>query len=219
MEANDSPISVKILRGILYLVGTLVVIVAVGTCAYIGYYTGKNTMNVDMIAKDAFNKRAAVILQPKGPEIDNEQLRGVFTEKCIATDEVYNNNPYAKYEITNYYHLAEIEGHTTWQWDETTELILSDVVLDIRGVYADTDAENTLGDPSIEDWRNAKYKVKLVKINNAWKVDKIEVIEDIYIPEIVKPTQEPVDEEGEPTEESTEPTTEPTTQPTAEPEG
>ncbi len=180
---------VKVARGALYVIFCVVAVIIVVMLIIGAYYTAMNTMNVNMMVKDAFSKRAQAVLLPATDGSDRIMLEKLFTTKVLATDSMMNSNYYDGFEIQNYYENSEVEFHIVWPWDEETTLQVTERVRDISGkkiTDTQTADENA---PAVAEkpvsWENGVYEVTLKKdkVNESWKISELKLVEPIVIDE------------------------------------
>ncbi|MEG2189448.1 MAG: hypothetical protein RRY08_06410, partial [Christensenella sp.] len=90
----------KPLRGILYVLSRVAIVVVIIAIVYVAFFAAKNTMNIDMVAKDALDLRAEVVLVHDEEKADPTLLTGFFTEDFIVSDPVLNGTEYVDFKIT-----------------------------------------------------------------------------------------------------------------------
>jgi hypothetical protein len=180
---------VKIARGILYVAGCVAAVILVIALLVLAYNTAMNTTNVNMIAKDAFARRAQAVLLPSGDYSDRTALEKLFTPRALADDPTLNSGYYDAFEITNYYEHADVELSIVWPWQEEAVLEVVEVVRDINGELAERN-ESAVEDAVAEEpplirWTNGVYKVtmKKDKVTETWRVNEMELIEYIVFNE------------------------------------
>lgn len=189
MTSTGVKIGLRILKGVAYVaLCALAVIIAV-LIIMLAYNTAIQTTVVNMIAKDAFARRAQAVLLPAGDYSDREALEKLFTPKAIAEDEVLNSSYYNAYNISNYYEHADVEFKIVWPWENETEIKVTEIVLDIKGTVAEaneaSDNSEELAETRPISWENGIYLVKMKrdKVNDNWRIDKMELIEHVFMNE------------------------------------
>ncbi|MGI6153860.1 MAG: hypothetical protein ACOYJB_08555 [Christensenellaceae bacterium] len=223
--SKGKKVAIAIGKGALYVFSRIVVLAVVIALIVVGYYTAMNTMNVRMVVKDAFEKRAQVILQPSDePGEDAAMLEKMYTNKGLTSDTLIYDNAYSDYEITNYFHRADLGDFVIWPWQELVTLEVTDIIQDIQGseiVDADeqpaeeagsvenelsgeseepeedaaeteegSEEQATVDEDEIEDepqvreppqWKNSLYEVEVVLRGDNWKINKITLLEWVYV--------------------------------------
>lgn len=179
---------VKIARGILYVVGSIVAVIIVVVLMMVAYNTAMNTTNVNMIVKDAFARRAQAVLLPAGDYSDRTALEKLFTPRALANDGVLNSGYYDAFEITNYYEYTDVASHIVWPWQEEAVIEVTEIVRDITGELAEWDESedpDAANEPQPIGWTNGVYKVtmKKDKITETWRINEMELIEYVVIDE------------------------------------
>lgn len=181
---------VKVARGALYVIFCVVAVIIVVTIVIGAYYTAMNTMNVNMMVKDAFSKRVQAVLMPSTDGSDRIMLEKLFTTRVLSTDSMLNSNYYDGFEIQNYYENSEVELHIVWPWDEEAKLRVTERVRDITGKKI-TDTQVKQDENAIMpaekpvSWENGIYEVTLKKdkVSESWKISELTLVEPIVIDE------------------------------------
>lgn len=224
--AKESSAGVKVARGVLYVFACVMAVVVVVALVITAYYTAENTANVSMIAKDAFAKRAEMVLLPSGDadeaEADQAILQRLFTDYAIATDEMLNGGHYEHFNVSNYYENADVEFSIIWPWKNEATVRVTEKVLDIAGrPKAAAEGETAAVSETPPDWSNGVYEVYFVKDpdSGSWKINGMKLVEPIVIPRETASAPPSASVSATPaqsavTEQSVEP--EPTTTPEAE---
>ena len=177
---------------VLYIVGKgIAAAIALGAIA-LGFFTAMNSMDVNVMAKDAFTKRASVILSPLDND-DTELLPKIFTEEYLLSSGLDTQRTNASYEITNYAQRTDVDFVIVWPWSTRVELEVRDVVESISANLVDSTSTAQLVDSFIGSGR---YKVVLEKQEDgSWKISDIELLEEIT-PSDVRPVPTPEPEES-----------------------
>lgn len=191
----------KVTRGIFYAFTRIILVVVAILVIALGFYTGMNSMNVNVIAKDAFTMREEDVLRPKtGYEAD---LHKLFTQDFVDSDPVLNSTKYSDYTIASYYQRADIKAQIVWPWTDKVVVHATEEVLDIIGTLkensetaetaaAGTDqTQVTVKDKNPPEWVSGEYDVTLVKDpeTSSWKVQEMKMTKEIQ-PAITGPSQE-----------------------------
>jgi len=188
-------VGVKIAKGILYVLSRVLILVIVGVLVYIAFQASMNTMNVNMIVKDAMALRAETILIPEEDGSDREMMNKLFTQRAQQLDTMLNENAYANFDIFNFYHRTDIDSHIVWPWMDRVTLTATDMVMDITGEYIqagqEQQKEEDVGavsteqnddDPKPPKWPNGVYEINLVHQNGSWKINSLTLIEQVDNP-------------------------------------
>lgn len=189
MTSTGVNIGLRILKGVVYIALCALAAIAAIVIIILAYNTAIQTTTVNMIAKDAFARRAQAVLIPAGDFSDRKALEKLFTPKAIAEDEVLNSNYYSIYKINNYYEHADVEFKIIWPWENETEIKVTEIVLDIKGNVAESNEASENKDDTTEPhtitWENGVYLVKMKrnKVSDTWRIDKMELIEHVFLNE------------------------------------
>ncbi len=181
---------IKVAKGILYILSCVVAVIITVLLIMGVYNTAMNTMNVNMMVKDAFAKRAQTVLLPSADGSDRIMLEKLFALRVIQTDEMLNSHYYDGYEIVNYYEDTDVEFHIVWPWDDEITVKVTEKVRDIKGnKLVETDDAEAEDVPAIEEkplsWRNGIYEVTLKKdkVTEAWKIYELKLVEPMIVEE------------------------------------
>jgi hypothetical protein len=100
----------KATRGVVYAFTRVIIFVVAVLIVALGFFTGMNSMNVNVVIKDAFAMRQQAVLQPKSME--ESDLPKLFTQNFIITDSVLNSSEYKDYEVTYWYECDGIINYS-----------------------------------------------------------------------------------------------------------
>ena len=204
METNQE----KVTRGVIYAFTRMILFVIAILVIALGFFTGMNSMNVNVIVKDAFALREEYALQPKGLSADD--LGKLLTQDFIQSDAILNTTDYQDYDITNYYQRADVGAAIVWPWLDTVTVHATENVLDIEGTLSSSEnaaapsasssetpkasasAQTQVAsvDKTPPEWKSAEYDVTLIKDpdTSSWKVQEMKIIKEIQ-PVINQPSQ------------------------------
>ena len=189
------------LRFFAYIAGKIfAVLCALGVIVF-AFFTAVNTMNVQVMLKDAFTLRSSVMLkQSENDDID--LIDKVFSEQYIEKTGLTSQTDNLAYDVTNYNQDTNIEFKIVWPWDTQVTLTVEDIVDDVRAeLVNDTVDESQLKDKYL--MQSGTYDVTVVKTDSGWIVEDMELKEEIE-PEILFPLPTPEADETQQTEEETE---------------
>jgi hypothetical protein len=200
----------KVTRGVIYVFTRVILFVIAILIIALGFFTGMNSMNVNVIVKDAFELREKYVLQPTG--LSNDDLSNLFTQDFISSDPVLNSTSYQEYDVSDYYQRANVDGAIVWPWLDTVTVHATENVMDIEGTLSDTEnaaAPSASASPAAKtsataqqqiaavdqtppEWKSAEYDVTLVKDANtsSWKVQEMHMIKEVQ-PVINQPSMTP----------------------------
>lgn len=187
----------KVTRGILYAFTRVILFVVAVLVIALAFFTGMNSMNVNVIIKDAFTMRAEDVLTPKtGYEADLPKL---FVQDFIAGDPVLNSQVYADYNISSFYQRTDVKAQIIWPWTNRAVVHATEEVLDILGTLKENaeaatpepQTQVTVKDKNPPEWVSGEYEVTLIKdpVSSSWKVQEMKLIREIQ-PVIIAPSRE-----------------------------
>lgn len=167
-------------RGILYVLSRLAIVVIVIALVFIAFYAAMNTMNIQMVAKDALTLRAEVVLVHDEEKVDSSQLHSFFTEHFLATDPVLTGTTYQEFQITNYYQRADINPPVVWPWQTEVTVSADDIITEISGhkTSADENDGTVQSDEKPPEWMNGTYELSMVKVGDIWRIDGMKLIRE-----------------------------------------
>ena len=177
----------------LYLIGKILLIaVAVGFVWFM-FLSAITSANVNVLVKDAFSKRASVMLQPTDNS-NTELIYKLFSSEYVASSQIISKELNSEYVITSYEQRTDVELKAVWSWKKTATLIVTDKIDDVKLAYADgvTEAKSKPVIPS------GKYKVTVRQdTENNWIVSKIEQLETLEASYVLPEPVEATDTEEE----------------------
>lgn len=158
-----------------YIGGKLIASIAAIAVILIALFTALATVNVQVIAEDAFAIRASVILSPVDNS-DTELLSKVFTRDYLNKTELDTQMRNRGYNITNYAQDIDVSFHIVFPWSRRVRLTVTDEIDDISATLV-----STLPEDEVEDYfiQSGVYDVTLVKEGGSWLIDELEMREEI----------------------------------------
>lgn len=155
--------------------------------AWFAFNTALNSSNVHVLVKDAFTKRASVILEPLNNS-DTALLSKMFTEAYLKKTglDIQQDNKY--YKVTLYSQRTDVKTKIIFPSAKKAELTVTDVIEDVRATLVNEDAADFEAKESLIG--SGVYNVALIKTKDGWRIDDIRLAE-IITPEIVRPLPTP----------------------------
>ncbi len=178
----------KTMKFFLYFFGKILAAAIAVWVAWFAFNTAMNSSNVNVIVKDAFTKRASVILEPL-ENSDTALLPKIFTPDFLHKTglDVQQDNKY--YNVTLYSQRTDVQTALVLPSAKKVELTVTDVIEDVRATLVNEDAADFEQKDSLIG--SGVYKVTAVKTEeNSWMIDNIELLEEIT-PDIVRPLPTP----------------------------
>ena len=160
-----------------YILGKLLAVALAAGVVVLAFFTALATANVQVIVKDAFAKRASVLLNPIDNS-DTELLDNIFTSEYLEESQLDTQQINKDYDITNYVQRTDVSLVIVLPWVTEVTVEVRDVV---DGIVADiasnAGSEYQAVDKFIE---NGVYQVTLVKQDDSkWLVSGLELVEPI----------------------------------------
>jgi len=162
-----------------YIIRNLFILAIVATLIVVSFFIAMNASNIFILLNDGLQKRASVILMKE----DANELNKFFTEKFLAQDNLLKQNEYIDFIIRSFDHQVSIQWMWNWPWSDKATATVTERVKNIDGELPDdkkSDEEKKNKKKILPPaWKNAKYKLILVKEGIAWKIDKMVLLETI----------------------------------------
>lgn len=178
----------KTLKFFLYFFGKLFAAAVTLALVWFIFMTALNTSNIQIMVKDAFTKRASVILDPEDNP-DKELISKIFTEDYLLKSGLNTQTDNRFYDVTLYSQRTDVELRIVFPYAKKAEITVTDVVEDIRANLVNEDHPEFKQKQSLMS--SGVYKVSVIKTDQkVWLIDDIELVEEV-IPEIVRPLPTP----------------------------
>ncbi len=186
---------------ILYL-GLKVGLVAVAAViVYQGFMAGINSFDINFRAREAFAKRATIMLQPNTAEQSREMISRLYTDSYMLESGLDDYLITATDGVDSFYERTDVGLVVVWDHMDEVVVEVTDIISTVRVIDGMT---QELSD-TIDAMTSGVYDVKFVRTEAGWLIDDIvlkEVIEVEYDLEPVptptpEPTQIPEGEEDE----------------------
>ena len=183
---ND-PIKVT-LKFFVYIIGKVAAVLCALFVILLAFLTAMNTMNVQVLIKDAFALRSSVMLKQTDND-DTELLDRVFSEEYIEENGLKTLSDNRAYDVTNYNQDTDAEFKLIWPWDKEVTLEVTDVVEDVRATLVnDTVDASLLKKDYLMD--SGTYDVTVSRTEDGWIIEDVQMKETIE-PEILFPLPTP----------------------------
>lgn len=171
-----------------YIAGKIIAVALAIAVMALVFFTAMNTMNVQVMVKDAFALRSSVMLVQYDNE-DMELLDRVFSEKYIKENRLKELTDNKAYDVTNYNQDTDIEFKLIWPWVDEVELSATDVIEDVRAnLVSQVIDESIIKEDYLMD--SGKYTVRVKKTDDGWIVEDV-VMDEVIEPEILFPLPTP----------------------------
>lgn len=171
-----------------YIAGKIIAVALAIAVMALVFFTAMNTMNVQVMVKDAFALRSSVMLVQYDNE-DMELLDRVFSEKYIKENRLKELTDNKAYDVTNYNQDTDIEFKLIWPWVDEVELSVTDVIEDVRAnLVSQVIDESIIKEDYLMD--SGKYTVRVKKTDDGWIVEDV-VMDEVIEPEILFPLPTP----------------------------
>lgn len=164
----------------LKLLAILLALVLVG--AFVFLFSMDST-NISTILSEGMKTRAESVIIGGEQEEITDTLSKFFTWDFLSSDEMIQNTDYNRFVVRSIQHRLKVEWVCAMPWDTVTEATVVEEVPAIDGELPKnnyTEEEEASGEKVLPPaWPHARYKVRLVRSEERWKIDKVELIETI----------------------------------------
>lgn len=182
-------------RGILFLLSRLAILVVIIVIVVIAFFAAMNTVNINMVAKDALSLRAEVVLVNDTEKASPDMLKNFFTDDFLGRDPILYETTYDDFKITNYYQRVDVHSSVIWPWQTEVTVSVDDTITDLSGheIVQDEDGgvaqaqERSKKPPA---WQSGTYELKMVKMGDVWKIKDIKFVKAIESSSSDAPAQE-----------------------------
>ena len=130
-----------------------------------------NYVNVEVLIKDSFLKRAAVIIEGD----DASTLTQVFSKSFFESDERIYSSDYDDYDITGFGYEMKVPLTLVFAFQSRLVITVTERVYYIDGSLKSEAADS--GKSSMPpEWQDAKYRLTLVKSGGSWWITDIKTV-------------------------------------------
>ena len=156
-----------------YLVTRLILLaVAVGFIV-LSFFVCMDYMNVNILIRDGFNKRAATIMHVNE---DASVLVKVFTKSFIEKDTLLKSHIYDDYVIRGFTHNMDVDFKLIFPWDKTIEVDVTERIPDIDGELPAGDNGETGESTKPPEWQDGRYRLTLSRDGDNWRITDMTVL-------------------------------------------
>lgn len=152
-----------------------ILLIVVTLCILAGFFAYDNAY-INIVVRDGMSARAECILYDEDTETTIYRLKSLFSTQYVYN--VYEEEAavFDDYTAVNYRYSINVGIAWVWPWSEECTVIVEERVVDLIMNYT---GDGVQGDSVPPDWVDGKYKVYCVKKNGVWKIDKIELDEEL----------------------------------------
>ncbi len=156
----------------------LMLAVIVGLVA-LSFFVCMDYMNVNILIRDGFYKRASTIIMGDDPSI----LVKVFTKSFIDKDTLLKSQVYNGYVIRGFNHSMDVDFVLIFPWDRVIHVNIAERIPYIDGELPQEQYEGE-ADKSEQPpvWQDARYRLALQRDGDNWKITDMEMLEYLEKP-------------------------------------
>ncbi len=191
-------VAVGIGKFILYIGFKVVLVIVAAYVAYQCFMAAINSFDINFTVREAFARRAIIMLQPESADQSREMIERLCTESYIVRSGIDEYMINSTEEVDTFYQRTDVEFVVVWEGDNNATVEVTDKISSMRVLGEMTEELKQITDSVV----NGVYDVSLVKDNDGtWLINDIvmkEVIDVEYdLPEVAtpEPTSEVLEEE------------------------
>ncbi len=166
-----------------FIASRLLILVLVGGLCVMAFYYAMNVTNIQIILKDGMARRAQYVMgMESASELTKYFQNGFLTTDASILSVQNGTSPYQNYTVRGIDHRINMGFLWVWPWDNTCRVEITETIPRIDGRVRADRAEavvaaygsNAVYPPA---WKNAKYRVTLMREGGQWKIRSLAMIE------------------------------------------
>jgi hypothetical protein len=178
------------LRFVWYVLRIVIVAASAFAILIAAFFVAMDSANVYVIVTDGMKAHASSVLIP-----DNTvDLTNYFTDNYISSKaKNTDSSQYDDYVISDFDYKLNVESLWCNPWKNTATVTVVEsipkMVYTSANADTDTDSDTTKKQDAGPKWQRARYKVSCIRIDDVWRINSIEKLEDLQAEPT--PTPEP----------------------------
>ena len=171
-----------IIRFIMFVVRNVIILSLIAGVFLMAFFIAMDIANINVLVRDGMKMRTESVFTQNTDTID-EQMGKFFTREYIINGELKLRERYKDYAIDKNKYLSKVKVNNLWcwPWQTTATAQVTETVINIQGSLLDNRVSTSPTDNTPPAWDNGKYKVYLKKVNNAWKIERIEFLSAVEV--------------------------------------
>ncbi|MFO7296050.1 MAG: hypothetical protein FWJ59_04605 [Caldicoprobacter sp.] len=153
------------LRFIQYIAKRVVALLILILLAILVTFTAYDCANIYIVVTEGLTQRVDAIMNNH----ENVSLKKFFSSTFLNSDPLLNNNVYADFIIQDYKLQLSIKKLWVWPWEDSTRVVVEEVVSDITATPIEKDQEVKTPPP----WQNGEKIILLERKAGLWKINGI----------------------------------------------
>ena len=182
---------IYIVRFVEFLLRKLLAVAIVALLLVFAFYFGMNASNLYILAKEGLNMRAEVVLTGQG----QEELSKFFTAAFLNSDARLQDRTYENFTVRTFNHRMGLSWISYLPWKSDASLFVVERITYIDGELPEekkSDEQLALKKRILPpDWGSTKLALRFVKQDQMWKIDAIEIQEELAEPTAVPMVSSP----------------------------
>ena len=163
----------------MFVLKKIIVIAVIAGLCIAGFLICMNATNFYVLLNDGFKERADVIIYGD----DTDEMSKYFSNYFMTSDSYEElSRQYEMYEVYSYGYKLNVRSLVTWPWASRAEVYIDEEVYSLDGEIdssymsrTEAEAQGMLEPPT---WKNATYKVVLIKQDGRWYIDEMTYTKD-----------------------------------------
>ena len=162
---------IKLLRYIIRKLYIIVIVLAL--CVLAGLFAYDN-IYITTTARDGMTERAECILK----KADTYNMYYLFTNNYMYNKYDEEAAVYEEYQADYYIQSLDVHMVLVWPWSTECKVTVEERIIDMSGDYIGYN-ESLSEDYTPPEWVAGEYELTLRKTNGVWKIDNIELKEEL----------------------------------------
>lgn len=174
-----------------YLLSRIIILGIAAFFVVIAFFVCMDYMNVNILIRDGFYKRAATIMHIND---DPSILVKVFTKSFIDKDTLLSSHEYDDYIVRGFNHKLDVDFKLIFPWDRYIQIDITEKISDIDGeLPSEEEGAKSIQPPP---WQDALYRLTLARDEDNWRITGMELLEKLPKP-VESESQKPSESGGE----------------------
>lgn len=177
-----------------YLLSRIIILGIAAAFVVLSFFVCMDYMNVNILIRDGFYKRAATVMQING---DPSILVKVFTKSFIDKDTLLSSHEYDDYIIRGFNHKLDVDFKLIFPWDRYIQIDITEKIPDIDGELPSEEEDDSAKSIQPPLWQDARYRLTLARDEDNWRITGMELLEKLPKP-VESPSQTPASGSAQP---------------------
>ena len=172
-------------RTLLFILKCILIVCIILLLCVCIFFSATHLANLDVLVREGLKARAEVIFHLD----ETIDLTSYFTEECMEKDTELTEQRFQNYSITAYNQKIDMPAVWVWPWQSEVQVVVTDSMINLRGMAIANENEEV--DEELPEWRNARYRLTILRDGSFWGLDSKWKITDMELLEEVEPLEIP----------------------------